>query len=250
MTDILHSYGLVPDTFDKRDIPLGAFLDRYTPVPDSIEFKPYFDVGDDQGVDPSCVGYGCVSVKEAIDRMNNEYERLSEIWLYDQAKRKDGDPHGCGTSIRIAMKILASDGCAPYSFVVENKPYLYGKYSQLRIPRELTIPFRIKTYARLYNVDEMCRCLVQHGPFAGGVMVTDEFNNMVGPGIIPDSYTKYYGGHCIAVTGYSIPEQTFTIRNSWGECWGDGGFSKLSFNYVDRFMLDAWGIVDVNPNEV
>jgi hypothetical protein len=245
-----HKLGCIPDKYDKRDIPLGAFLDSYAIIQESLDYKLYFDIGDNQGQDPSCVGYGCVAIKEAIDRMNCEYTRLSEIWLYDQAKRRDEEPYCEGTSIRIAMKIMASIGCAPFSFIEEKRPYAFGKYDSLIIPRELTSPFRIKTYARLRNIDEMCRCLAQHGPFAIGVLVTDEFNNMVGPGIIPDSYTKYYGGHCIAVTGYSIPEQTFTIRNSWGECWGDGGFSKLSFNYVDRFMLDAWGIVDVTPNEI
>jgi Papain family cysteine protease len=241
--------GCIPDPIDGRDISLGGFLDKTAVIPDDYSLVQYFDEVESQGQDPSCVGYGSVSMKEALDRMNGEYCRLSEIWLYDQCKRRDGEPFEGGTTIRTAMKILAKVGCAPYEFVVNVGSYYFGKFEYLNIPQELTNPFRIRTYARLFNIDEMCRCLYQHGPFAIGIKVTDEFENFKGPDIVPVHYGSINGGHCVSVAGYSKTRETLLIHNSWDKDWGVNGYAEIPFEYWQRFGMDAWGIVDISPNE-
>lgn len=241
--------GCIPDPVDGRDIPLSSFLDTISSIPDDFSLVQYFDDIESQGNDPACVGYGSVSMKEAIDRMNGEYTKLSEIWLYDQCKRIDGEPFEGGTFIRVAMKILASRGCAPHSFVVNVGDYYFGKFKNLEIPPELTTPFRIRTYARLTNVEGMCRCLYQHGPFVIGVKVTDEFENFTGPDIVPVHFGAINGGHCVSVAGYSKTRETFLIHNSWTKNWGVNGYAEIPFEYWQRFGMDAWGIVDISPNE-
>lgn len=241
--------GCYPDPIDTRDIPLGAFLDKVSSIPEDYSILQYFDDIESQGPDSSCVGFGCVSMKEAIDRINGEYCRLSEIWLYDQCKRNDGEPYCDGTYIRQAMKILAHIGCAPYEFVVNVGSYYYGKFENLSIPPELTKPFRIRTYAKLNTIDEMCRCLYQHGPFALGIKVTDEFEMFKGPDMVPVHYGAINGGHCVSVAGYSKTRETLLIRNSWDKDWGVNGYAEIPFEYWQRFGMDAWGIVDISPNE-
>jgi len=192
---------------------------------------------------------GSTTIKETTDNYNAEYCRLSELWLYDQCKKLDGDPYSEGTYIRIAMKVMANIGVIPYTYAPYDGYYTFGRFDGKKFDLSLARPYRIKTYARLTNIDDMCRCLVQHGPFAMGVQVTDEFVNVDESGYIPVHYSSVREGHCVAVVGYDSKENTFLIVNSWGEGWGNKGTAKLPFLYWERFGMDAWGIVDVTPNE-
>lgn len=244
-----HTLGCAPDPVDTKDILLSSFIDHSTVVPDTFSYVTYCTAVGDQGHVPCCVGYGTTAVKETLDRFSGEYAKLSPIWLYDRCKHLDGDPYGEGTFIRTAMKILAKEGCAPWEQIPFSGSYEFGQYETLAIDPAVIRPYRIQTYARLTDVDDMVRCLVQHGPFAMGVAVTDEFEMVEMDGYIPIHYAKVLGGHCIAIVEYSLPEQTFTVLNSWGAGWGNGGYAKMPFEYWERFGQDAWGVVDISPNE-
>ena len=242
-------YGCFPDPTDARDIPLSGFIDSGAPMPTNVSYLGYTDEIEDQKAVPACVGFGVTATKEAHDKFHNEFTKLSAIWLYDRAKHLDDEPYAGGTYIRMAMKILANEGAAPHFMVPYDDEYHYGKFESLVIPPEVLRPFRIKTYARLTGIEEMCRCLSQHGPFAMGIKVTNEFECCIGNEWVPVHYKSVNGGHCIAVVGYSLVEETFTIVNSWGQIWGKGGIAKIPFEYWQRFGMDAWGIVDISPNE-
>lgn len=42
------------------------------------------------------------------------------------------------------------------------------------------------------------------------------------------------GGHSILVTGYDMDRKVFTVKNSWGENWGNRGYGTISFDYIDQ----------------
>ncbi len=42
-------------------------------------------------------------------------------------------------------------------------------------------------------------------------------------------------GHAILLTGFDTKTKEFTFKNSWGESWGDAGYGRASFDYVNRF---------------
>lgn len=242
--------GCIPDPIDKDDYLLGSFVDKTLAVPDSLIYSDQIDRIENQGLVPSCVGYGTTTIKELADKLSGEKTELSPIWLYDQCKRIDGSPYEAGTYIRTAMKILAKKGCAPEKLVPYDGNYYYGKYKNLSIDEEYIRPYRIKTYARLVSIDDMLRCLSQHGPFSMGVLVTDGFEKPLEDGLIPIDSKSVDGGHCIACIGYSIPQSIFYIVNSWGYSWGNNGIAKMPFDYFLRYGMDAWGIVDISPNEI
>lgn len=242
--------GCSPDPVDAKDFMLSSFVDYGKPLPEDHNYIVFSTGVGDQGCVPSCVGWGCTAIKEILDFKNSEFTKLSPIWLYDQCKRIDDDPYGEGTHIRAAMKVLAKSGHAPYNLVPSLNNYYFGILRELNIAEEFTRPYRIKTYARLINIDDMCRCIAQHGPFAMGIKVTDQFENAPKEGFIPLHYKRISGGHCIAIIGYDNKDQTFLVQNSWGTGWGNYGFAKMPYEYWERYGMDAWGIVDISPNEI
>jgi len=57
-----------------------------------------------------------------------------------------------------------------------------------------------------------------------------------------------YGGHAVTIVGYD--GVGFIAKNSWGEEWGSGGYSRIAFDYhrlytmevllIDRVEVDQW----------
>jgi hypothetical protein len=52
---------------------------------------------------------------------------------------------------------------------------------------------------------------------------------------------KVRGGHSMLIVGYNHSKQYFLVRNSWGYCTEckDGGYTRISYDYVKRFGFDA-----------
>jgi C1A family cysteine protease len=48
------------------------------------------------------------------------------------------------------------------------------------------------------------------------------------------------GGHCILIVGYN--ENGFIIRNSWGNLFGNKGYTLLPYNEFNS-IFEAWTII-------
>ncbi len=46
--------------------------------------------------------------------------------------------------------------------------------------------------------------------------------------------------HCVALCGYDDAGESLVFVNSWGAGWGDHGYGRLSRDYVDAYLQDAW----------
>lgn len=56
---------------------------------------------------------------------------------------------------------------------------------------------------------------------------------------LPSPTMPALGGHAVTVVGYGDVAGSlhFTVRNSWGHGWGDGGYGYLPAAYVDRYAI-------------
>jgi hypothetical protein len=75
-----------------------------------------------------------------------------------------------------------------------------------------------------------------------------------------DEYSSFAGGHALAVVGYddnvnpagSNPDHRggFKIVNSWGLSWNgtNQGYVYLSYDFVKRYVWEAWGMNDISPD--
>lgn len=144
--------------------------------------------------------------------------KLSPRFVYSESKKIDGMPRGEGTTIRAAMKVLKGSGVCRERFW----PYLPHQTDK---PKKGVNPdakrFRVLTYARILNLDELWMSLATKGPCVIGIEV---FNGMmkIKAGVVPmpKKDEETLGGHAICCVGY-----------------------------VERYMMDVWSSVDIeDPN--
>ena len=167
MNDRRYGLGCLKDPADRRDVPMRAILPRFT-APGRIDYSDRMSPVRDQGPEGTCVAFAAaVGVKEYQEL--EEHRRLIELsprYLYHHCKLIDGIPGQEGTYPRVAMKVLAQRGvcleeCWPY------RPYQTD--SACPEADRQAYPFRIKTYARLFGLEEMEQSLAANGPFLAGV---------------------------------------------------------------------------------
>ncbi len=78
--------------------------------------------------------------------------------------------------------------------------------------------------------------LILNGPCVGALRVYSDCPNFW------DSNTgTFLGCHAISIVGYD--EKGFIIRNSWGENWGDKGYTHMDYDDFPNF-LELWTIME------
>lgn len=242
--DKQYGLGCLKDPTDRRDLPMRLILPRITGLA-IVDYTEEMSPVRNQGEEGTCVGFASVvGVKEYHER--KEHRRLIELsprYLYHLCKQLDGIPNQEGTYPRVAMRALAEKGVCPE----ECWPYQpYQTDSPCPEADEKARPFRIRTYARLSEVEEMERSLSINGPFMAGVEVfTAWFEAGRGKIPLPDSSESSLGGHAICIMGYSREGSYFKFKNSWGVDWGDRGYGYLPYEYINRHCLDAWSATDL-----
>jgi hypothetical protein len=58
--------------------------------------------------------------------------------------------------------------------------------------------------------------------------------------------STFRGWHAVTVLGYDA--QGVTIENSWGDYWGDRGFAKLGWDFVEKYVREAYAAGTFTPN--
>ena len=72
-------------------------------------------------------------------------------------------------------------------------------------------------------------------------------------GIMPypnTSREQLLGGHAVLIVGYNKTNNTFIVRNSWGQNWGDRGYFYMPFQVIQNTSMssDFWVIKSIsNP---
>jgi len=218
-------------------------------LPGKLDYTKKMSPVRDQGDEGTCVGFASTAGMKEYQELG-DYEilvRLSPRFAYSECKKIDGMPGLEGTTIRAAMKVLKAKGVCrekfwPYQPHQKNKPQK-GALSDAK-------KFRVLTYARIIDLNELRMNLAAKGPCIIGVEV---FKGMMTTktGIVPmpGKNEKALGGHAICPVGYDEEKRLIKFKNSWSTKWGQNGYGYLHYAYIERYMMDAWSSVDVNdPN--
>jgi C1A family cysteine protease len=103
--------------------------------------------------------------------------------------------------------------------------------------------FRISNYStpslNVMDVDSVKRAL-QNGPVVTTLSVYADFMTYAG-GVYKHAAGDFLGGHAISIIGYEDATQSYIIRNSWGEDWGEQGFGRVSYTDVSGVGRSTWG---------
>ena len=191
----------------------------------------------------ACVAWACVAVREILIRRMapDTIVRLSPLFLYWEARQLGGIQGDSGSYLRDGFKALANVGLPPEHLW----PYDTAKVLASPDSRayQQALNYRIYVYRRLQTIGDMKQCLSSGFPFALSMAVfpagpftylplDNNTLQMPAPGATSEL------GHAICVMGYV--RNLFLARNSWGPEWGSGGHFWIPFDYVERYMWDAW----------
>ena len=148
-----------------------------------------------------------------------------------------------GMQLRNGAKMLRNKGIALERF----HPYDVQKWLDKPSFRAYVTAraLRIKAYRRVWSVDDMKNKLFNDGsPIIFGFKVWDSFmRNKRELVPMPDIQNeKYKGGHAVVIIGFDDKLKAFKIINSWGVWWGNNGYAYIPYDYIRKYMLDAWTI--------
>jgi hypothetical protein len=244
----MNRFGCIKDRFDDRDYLMRAYM-PIIKLPKNIDYTKTMSPVRDQADEGSCVGFaaaaGMKEYQEILDY--NKLIELSPRFVYEQAKKVDGLPGTEGTTIRAAMRVLEEKGVCretlwPYKARYKGKPKK-GAFNDAK-------RFRILTYARILNLNELRMSLATKGPAVLGVEVfKGMLETLTGIVPMPEKREKSMGGHAVCAVGYDDKNDLVKFKNSWSARWGLQGYGYLPYAYVERYMMDAWSSIDIDdPN--
>jgi C1A family cysteine protease len=236
---------------DPRDIPY-QLLNTSTPLPSTVDLRPYASPIDDQGNLGSCTGNACAGAIELLDRKRyNRQTQVSRLFIYYYERYIEGTVnYDSGAYVRDAIRATYNYG-APLESLW---PYNINKFA-VRPPIAAindAAKRKVKQYLSVANHDACLNALSNGYPVLIGFMVYSSFESgnwwrPSGNGIMPYPNTtreSLLGGHCVLLVGYDMNHNYYIVRNSWGTSWGQQGYFYMPFSVIQNSNMssDFWTI--------
>ena len=250
MIKTLLERGVIQDDIDDRDYLISS-LPTPASVPSKIDHTPNMSSVKYQGNLGACVAFSAIALKEWQENIQYQNEtgrikeisyNLSEQWVYRNCKAIDpwGDTIE-GTNIRSAMKVLSTIGVPCES----NWEYSDDK-ENIGEPDEgcedIALYFRIGSYWRINNLDELKQALID-GPVVIAIDIYEEMFSHLNHGHVPMPQSEDQiplGCHSVCIVGYDDETQEVKFKNSWSQFFGERGYGYFTYDYINKYMKDAW----------
>ncbi len=256
--------GLLLDEKYYENCPQSAPLMRsdFINLPDSFSLKQFTPLPGNQEGYSTCAGwataYGGRTVIEAI-RYNWSGEivnsnAFSPSFIYNQIRtRPDCDG---GTSLTDALDIIKNEGSLKF-----NEFGYDCNRTVTQTDKENAGDYKIIEYREVANrnsknkISSVKKSLSESKPVVIAIDCPSSFQTAGDVWTPVTSDYKYWGnGHAILVIGYndSMYGGAFEIMNSWGEGWGNDGYTWIRYNDFDYYCVYAFEMIDnikLNPGE-
>ncbi len=244
---MIHKYGWKPDLPDFRDVMFAPPPDLPTLLPPELQLRDIFPPAYNQHALGSCTGNaiaGAVQFDRRVQKLEDWTPSRLLIYYMERAKEHT-ITEDSGAQIRVGIKCISKQGTCPESFW----PYNVDKFTE-RPPQAVFDISKLHPAVEYRSVPQKCHalkaCIASGFPFVFGFSVYDSFESDVvsATGLVPmpDPRESRLGGHAVLACGYNDHTQEFTVRNSWGAAWGDGGYCYMPYNYLTNPQLarDFW----------
>ena len=224
------------------NLPVGGL--RYFGIPQTLDLRPDLQPIRDQKSQGTCYAQTVACVKEWQEKKDSGFdEHMSPQFFYNNRSNNHDDDrrNDEGMFGRDVMKLMSVVG------ICRESNYPYGKVEKrYDIPQscfEEAKGHRIKSYARVETVEALKESLFKNGP---ALIAFPTYNT--GPYFWRKlSGMSQQGGHAVTVVGYN--EVGFIIRNSWGERWGNQGYTTYPFyDWGDHW--EVWTAVDIHGDDI
>jgi C1A family cysteine protease len=215
VTDFFYAFGLLPSTFDWRNISGNNFV---TPVRD-------------QGNCGSCWAFAVTAALESKALITFNWPGINQN-LSEQIILSCSGAGSCdGGSPRAASNFLKTTGtnmesCYPYT--AQN-----GDCSSA-CPNWQDSAFKIDNWSYISSGSPPTASALKDAIYANGplVAVLDVYTDFFSyhSGIYSYVSGEYEGGHAILIVGWNDADGAFIVKNSWGSGWGESGYFRIAFS--------------------
>ncbi|MDW3645427.1 MAG: C1 family peptidase [Bacteroidia bacterium] len=222
----------------------------------TYSLKAYCPKVEDQGKIATCVGwavgYAALSIQQAV---KNEWKgqqdvitenAFSSMFIFNQIKITDCNN---GSFIDSAMSLLQRKGN------IRSADFDTDKSDCLRMPSnrqmEEAAEHKIVDYMALFRrnapdrikINKVKLSLLENKPVIFGLMAPKSFSasSMAGKAMwFPSPGERGIFGHALTVIGYDDAQGAFEVMNSWGEAWGEGGFTWIRYQDFAKYASYAF----------
>jgi C1A family cysteine protease len=231
--ETLYQLNATASPVDPRDFQAESIFPSDLNLPDVFDPRKVILPVRDQNIQGSCVAESSACLKEIQEKKNVGFEDfMSPQFVYNNRCNQEGE----GMYPRDSMNILYKKG------IVSEEDYPYGKIEK---PEQISQDvlnkasnYKIQGYAYVNTIQTLKAAIYRNGACAFTVPVYTPNTTMWKPVKQGDLVT---GGHCMTAVGWT--KDGFIIRNSWGEKWGDKGYTI--FPYSDwGHQAEVWAIID------
>jgi C1A family cysteine protease len=209
----------------RGSLPSTGFRFATGPLPTKLDWRKIESddfvthVGD-QGRCGACVAFATCAVLESrlkIQKKNPNFEvELSKAHLFFC-----GTENGCETGW---MPGSALARCRKVGVGLERD----FRYARKQVEcKEIRSFVRVPRWRKAMTSDDRKHALLR-GPVIGGMVVYDDFV-WFRAGVYRPTTSAVGGLHCVAVIGFDDEKSCWTIKNSWGTAWGEGGFGRIGY---------------------
>jgi len=223
-------------------------------LPASVSLKDYAPIPGNQGYLSSCTGWASAYAARTIieshylnrtDKFLTTKMAFSPLFLYFAAREFKNVPKDTEGADPVDILNFMTLYGMPRRAVFDDNPVAY---EQLQQQGFLTGP--VPGFSKLFNtnvtpaykIDQVKKCLADNNPVIIGICAPDSFYDA------KDIWTPENGesrkpenGHALCVVGYDDKKYggAFEIMNSWGEEWGNNGFTWISYDTFGKWVEQA-----------
>jgi len=246
----IQRYGWKPDLPDPRDLTYSGPLHIQQELPPSVDLRSKCPPVYDQGQLGSCTANAIAAAIEFdLIKQGKKDFVPSRLFIYYNERVMEGTVSAdAGGHLRDGIKSVAQIGACPE----KDWPYNIKQFAK-KPPQKPAFADAGACKAASYqsiaqNTLQMKTCLASGFPFVFGFVCYDSFESeqVAKTGVLnmPAQGEGQVGGHAVTAVGYNEKQQRFTIRNSWGDTWGQKGYFTIPYSYLvdPSYSSDFWTI--------
>lgn len=180
-----------------------------------------------QGYVGACVAEVIAQIAENwYTKQTGEPVEMSEGFIYGALRKSNST--GEGMIVSTALDLWRSVGTLPkkYFDVLEEMPEMKKIVAKFPEFFDIASKYKISGYVSFNSS-------IQKNDLAIKEALTKYQYGLVA--VSDNGFTG--GSHCIQLTGWNDKNDTYKIKNSWGEKYGDNGFAEISKSKINRVYM-------------
>lgn len=195
----------------------------------------------DQKRDGACVAFAVNVVAQQLEIQDTSKlnENLAPRFTYLLRE----NPETEGMFIHDAVRIIETIGVVREKIVPYEDPRFKTKEDIPEKAFQEAKEHQMGVAAQVWTLDALKKGIDQRK--AGAVITFKVYNFGMNFWKQERPDQQYQGNHCVAIVGYDDDKKKLIIQNSWGDKWGDRGYTYYPYDdFLKNRHIEVWTFVD------